>query len=85
MTKIQGTVELDVFEWFGEGIDRGEITSGVSRFREPSQSRVGDISPAVIVARSFRRRVTRASLLPHCVSSLRGNHARTMQSVAADR
>jgi hypothetical protein len=34
------------------------------------------------VARSFRRRVTRASLLPHCVSSLRGNHALTMQFVA---
>jgi hypothetical protein len=57
----------------------------VSPFRELGRRLTGDISPAVTVARSFRRRVTRASLLPHCAPFLRVCHALTMYFVAADR
>jgi hypothetical protein len=57
----------------------------VSPFRELGRSLTRDISPAVTVARSFHRRVTRASVLPHYAPSLRVCHALTMNFVTTDR
>jgi hypothetical protein len=58
------------------GIDRGEDSF--------ERGTISQAEPGMAGVIQFRRGVTHALLLPHCVSPLRGNHALTKLSVAMD-